>query len=154
MSASMKKPVTYLVFILLVVGFGIFSGLSNLPGAWYQSLDKPWFNPPNWLFGPAWTFLYVLIGIAGARTWLREPASGAMWVWFLQLALNLFWSPMFFGQQNPLAGLIVIVPLLLAILTFIALTLRSDRPAALLFVPYAAWVAFATLLNASLYALN
>jgi tryptophan-rich sensory protein len=154
MTSSLKKPATYILFILLVVGFGIFSGLSNPPGAWYQSLTKPWFNPPNWLFAPAWTILYVLIGIAGARTWLRDPASGAMWVWFLQLALNLFWSPLFFGQQNPLAGLMVIVPLFFAILTFIALTLRSDRPSALLFLPYAAWVAFATLLNASLYTLN
>ena len=149
----MNKTITYLVFIILVLGIGILIGFINLPGAWYQSLAKPPFNPPNWLFGPAWSILYILIGIAGARTWLSVPAGG-MQLWFGQMLLNYLWSPLFFGIEKPLLALVVIVALLLSILAFIANRWNRDRTAAWLFIPYAAWVAFATLLNASIAYLN
>lgn len=151
---GMTKAITYIVFIAAVVGIGILIGFVNLPGAWYQSLTKPVFNPPNWLFGPAWTVLYILIGIAGARTWLAGPGSSAMKIWFGQMLLNYLWSPFFFGLQKPWIALVVIVALLATILAFIANRWSGDRPAALLFLPYAAWVTFATLLNASLAYLN
>src|ERR1700712_5022238 len=92
-SAVMKTTVTYLIFVAIVLCIGIAIGFYNLPGDWYQSLAKPPFNPPNWVFGPAWSMLYVLIGIAGARTWLREPSGAGMGVWFGQMVLNYLWSP-------------------------------------------------------------
>lgn len=150
----MKKLLIHLLFILLVVGLGALIGVANLPGGWYQSLAKPPFNPPNWIFGPVWTTLYVLIGLAGARAWLMAPASARTQLWFGQMALNFLWTPAFFGAESTLLGLIVILPLLVAILAFIRISWTTDRIGALLFFPYALWVGFATLLNLSLFLLN
>lgn len=150
----MKRIVTLVLFLIVVLGGGIFIGISNPPGAWYAALNKPAFNPPNWVFAPAWTVLYILIAIAGWRTWLRNRAGVAMKAWFAQLVLNFAWSPLFFGAHQMKLALVVLTALLLAIAVFITQTVRSDRTAAWLFVPYIAWVMFATLLNASLVALN
>jgi tryptophan-rich sensory protein len=98
--------------------------------------------------------LYVLIAVAGWRVFEREPGSAAMAVWAVALALNFLWSPVFFGAQRPEAALAVVAMLLAATVVFIALAWRIDATAALLFVPYAAWVAFATLLNAAVVRLN
>ena len=96
----------------------------------------------------------MLIAIAGWRIWRIAPDSGAMRLWGLQLLLNYLWSPVFFGLQRPGLALLVIVALLAAIVGFVALARPLDRPAAWLFVPYALWVAFATLLNAAIWRLN
>ena len=141
-------------FILLVVGGGLLIGFLTAPGPWYEALAKPSFNPPNWLFGPVWTILYVLIAVAGWRIWQRAPAGNAMKLWWLQLLLNFLWSPAFFGLEQIGLALLVILALLVVILAFIAAAWKSDRVSALLFVPYAAWVAFASLLNASILILN
>lgn len=150
----MKKILIHLLFIVLVVGLGALIGIANVPGEWYQSLAKPPFNPPNWIFGPVWTTLYVLIGIAGARTWLAAPSSARMQMWFGQMALNFLWTPAFFGAESTALGLAVILPLLLSIIAFIRFSWRPDRLSAILFLPYLAWVSFATLLNLSLFLLN
>lgn len=150
----MRKVVIHLVFIAAVVGLGILSGLSNMPGEWYRSLEKPFFNPPAWIFAPVWTVLYVLIGIAGARVWLKAPASAAMQIWFAQIALNMMWSPAFFGLEAPGLALLVIFSLLVTIIGFIWKAGPIDRVARLLFFPYLAWVGFATLLNASIFLMN
>ncbi len=150
----MKKALTYILFIGIVVGVGALSGVSNMPGEWYQSLEKPFFQPPAWVFGPVWTTLYVLIAIAGARTWLQAPSAGRMQVWFMQMILNFLWSPAFFGYQSPILGLVVIIPMLVAILAFIGLSWNRDRISAWLFLPYAGWVTFATALNAAIALLN
>ncbi|WP_454288494.1 TspO/MBR family protein [Rhizobium arsenicireducens] len=150
----MRNIFTYIVFIVGVVVLGILSGLSNMPGEWYQTLEKPFFNPPAWLFAPVWTALYVMIGIAGARVWLKAPASAAMQIWFAQIALNMLWSPAFFGLEAPGLALLVIVGLLITILGFIWQAGPIDRVARLLFVPYLAWVSFATLLNAAIFLMN
>jgi tryptophan-rich sensory protein len=150
----MNKPAIYLLFIIFVVGIGVLIGFINLPGEWYQTLAKPQFTPPNWLFGPAWTILYILIGIAGARTWIGDRGSAGMKLWWLQILLNFSWSPVFFGFRLTVPGLFVIVALLVVILCFIVERWRRDGIAALLFIPYAAWVSFATLLNASIVYLN
>ena len=150
----MNRALVHIVFIVAVLSIGIAIGFINLPGAWYQSLAKPPFNPPNWLFGPAWSILYVLIGIAGARTWLADRTGVAMKLWFAQMLLNYLWSPLFFGIEKPWIALVIIVALLVVILAFIGRRWRGDRAAAALFMPYAAWVAFATLLNASIVYLN
>ncbi len=148
---------SYLVlagFIVLVLGGGTLIGYATLPGDWYAGLAKPPFNPPNWIFGPVWSLLYIFIAIAGWRTWLRAAPQPAMQVWIVQLILNFLWSPIFFGARQIGIALIVILALLATILIFIALSWSRDRIAALLFVPYAAWVAFASLLNASIWRLN
>ncbi len=145
-------PLTF--FVVLVLGGGTLLGASNIPGPWYRALEKPWFNPPDWLFGPAWSVLYILIAIAGWRTWQRGPTSRLMWIWWLQFGLNFAWSPVFFGAQQIALGLVVVLAMLAAILAFIALAWRRDRVSALLFVPYAAWVSFASLLNGSILWLN
>lgn len=142
------------LFVLLTVGGGSLIGVSNTPGEWYAALAKPPFNPPNWIFAPVWTTLYALIAVAGWRVWLSRRRDGAMSVWWLQLGLNFLWSPTFFTFQSPAAALMVILLLLASILIFIKLTWQSDRIAAALFIPYALWVGFATLLNLSIVWLN
>ena len=150
----MPRYASFALFIALVVGGGTAVGFLTAPGPWYEALAKPPFNPPNWLFGPAWTLLYILIAVAGWRTWLDVPRGRAMTLWWVQLALNFAWSPVFFALQAPWAALAVILLLLAAILGFITISRERDAVAAWLFIPYAAWVAFATLLNASIVWLN
>ena len=150
----MKGYLVLACFLLVTVGGGLAVGFVTRPGAWYAGLVKPSFNPPNWIFAPAWTLLYILIAVAGWRIFEREPDSAAMAVWAVALALNFLWSPVFFGAQRPEAALAVVAMLLAAIVVLIALAWRVDTAAALLFVPYAAWVVFATLLNAAVVRLN
>jgi benzodiazapine receptor len=126
-------------------------------GTWYVGLAKPSFNPPAWVFGPVWTVLYLMIAVAGWRVWRRRGEAGArdaLAAWGVQLALNLGWSVLFFGARMIGAALVEIVVLLAAILATVALSWRIDRLAGWLLVPYAAWVAFATVLNAALWWLN
>lgn len=150
----MRLSVPLLLFVALSLGGGLIIGAFNTPGDWYAALEKPDFNPPGWLFGPVWTTLYILIGIAGWRTWQKARSSAAMWLWWLQMALNFSWSPVFFTLHDIAAAFAIIVALLLTILAYIAVTLKNDRTSAVLFLPYAAWVAFASLLNGSILSLN
>jgi tryptophan-rich sensory protein len=142
------------VFLALVLGGGLAIGYLTAPGEWYAQLAKPPFNPPNWLFAPAWTTLYVLIAVAGWRIWLRDRAGPAMKLWWVQLALNFLWSPTFFAAHQIGAAFAVILAMLAAILGFIAMAWPRDRTAALLFTPYALWVAFASTLNGAILVLN
>ncbi|MBR0788417.1 tryptophan-rich sensory protein [Bradyrhizobium manausense] len=143
-----------LVFIVVVVGIGWLIGATNLPGPWYAALAKPSFVPPNWAFPVAWTILYILIAIAGWRTFRREPRGKAMAIWIAQLALNFAWSPVMFTGHQIGAALAILCCLLAAIVVYIGLELSRDRLAAALFIPYAAWVAFAGVLNAAIWHLN
>jgi tryptophan-rich sensory protein len=143
MRGSMTSLAAFLV--LCIVG-GAASGLASPPGEWYASLAKPSWNPPNWIFGPVWTVLYAMIGVAGWRLWRRRAASAgmrALQAFAAQLALNFAWTPAFFGLQRPGLALAVIVALLGAIAATIALSWRTDRVAAVLLMPYMAWVSFA-----------
>jgi benzodiazapine receptor len=150
----MKRIPSLFLFLLLVVGGGLLIGTTNRPGEWYQGLAKPPFNPPDWLFAPAWTILYLFIAFVGWRCWKAEPTGRRMQLWWAQLVLNFLWMPMFFGLQQMALALVVILALLAVILAFIALSWRIDRLSAWLFVPYALWTAFATYLNISLISLN
>lgn len=150
----MKNLRLLVIFIIISLGGGLSIGLTNQPGTWYYALVKPPFNPPDWVFGPVWSVLYILIAIAGARTWARGPSSPAMIVWFVQLGLNFAWTPVFFTLERPDWALAIIVVLLIAIVGYIALTWRRDRLSALFFVLYALWVAFATALNFEIWRLN
>jgi tryptophan-rich sensory protein len=145
---------TLSLFLIGVVGTGWLIGATNLPGAWYAALQKPPFNPPNWIFGPAWTVLYILIAVAGWRTWRQELNGFALQLWFAQMVLNFLWSPVVFRFHQLALGLAIILTMLVVIVTFIVVQWRDNRTAALLFVPYAFWVSFAALLNYSLYHLN
>lgn len=127
-------------------------------GSWYQSIQKPAWNPPGWLFGPVWTTLYILMGIAFYLVWKSpEGTPGkarAMMFWLAQLALNFFWTFIFFGQQEIGWALVEIVCLWLAILITILLFDKFTRVGAWLLVPYISWVSFATLLNWAIWNLN
>ncbi len=136
---------------------GTFFTASAIP-TWYATLDKPFFAPPNWIFGPVWTLLYFLMGISLYIIWTSKSKKTvkktAISFFLVQLALNFIWSPLFFGLRSPLLGLIDIV----AMWAFIVLTIKKFYPisktAAYLLYPYIAWVSFATVLNAAILFLN
>lgn len=123
---------------------------------WYAGIEKPSFNPPNAVFGPVWTTLYLMIAIAGWRVWRRSGFSDrrAFALYSLQLLLNLMWSVLFFGLQDIGAAFFELVLLWIAIAATLVLFWRHDRIAGLLFVPYLAWVSFAGVLNAAIWRLN
>jgi len=129
-------------------------------GSWYPTLAKPAFNPPDWLFAPVWTTLYLMIAFAGWRVWRLRGWTGprgldpALLAWALQLALNLCWSFVFFGARMIGAALVEIAVLFVAIVATGWLFWRVDRLGAWLLLPYAAWVGFAAVLNAALWRLN
>jgi tryptophan-rich sensory protein len=150
----MKDLPSLLAFMVLVLGGGLLIGYLTAPGEWYAALAKPVFTPPGWVFAPAWTVLYVLVAWVGWQTWRRNRAGSAMKLWWVQLGLNFAWSPLFFWAHQIGLAVAVIVLLLLAILGFIGVSWRQDRSAALLFLPYAAWVGFALALNGGILILN
>ena len=124
---------------------------------WYLTINKPSWNPPGWVFGPVWSALYLMMAVAAWRVWLRRTEPGApltLRLWFVQLGLNLLWSVLFFGLRRPDLALLEIV-LLWSVLAVLQFRLaRFDRPAALLWAPYLAWVSFATFLNFTLWRLT
>jgi benzodiazapine receptor len=151
---KMGRYISFITFLVIVLGGGLIIGSLTPPDDWFAQLNKPIFDLPGWLFGPVWTALYILIAIVGWRWWHRDRSSPAMKFWYGQLALNFLWSPVFFSAHQVGMALAVILLLLLIILAFICATWRRDQLSAWLFIPYAAWVAFASFLNASIFALN
>jgi benzodiazapine receptor len=146
------------IIICLAAGaIGALAAYPAIPG-WYASLIKPSFSPPNWMFGPVWTMLYVLMGIAAYavyRTGMKKQAvRDAIAIFGVQLGLNLLWSLLFFGLHSPLYGLICIVTLWAAIAITIIRFYAISKNAGLLLVPYILWVSFASLLNFSIWMLN
>jgi tryptophan-rich sensory protein len=148
------------VAIIAVATASAIGQLATYPNLapWYAGLTKPSFNPPNWVFAPVWTTLYVMMAIAVWRI-LRSPDASAarrlaLTLFFIQLALNAAWSWMFFGANNPLLGVINIIPQFLVILATVVEFYRLDRMAAWCLVPRAVWVAFAGVLNVAIWWLN
>ncbi|OGS25025.1 MAG: TspO protein [Elusimicrobia bacterium RIFOXYB2_FULL_48_7] len=139
---------------------GIIGAYFTMPAirTWYVTLNKPSFNPPNWIFGPVWTALYLLMGIALFLVWKKYDGSkgvkAALSVFFIQLFLNTTWSILFFGMRNPLAGLVEIAALWIAILLTILSFYKISKTAAVLLLPYILWVSFAAILNFYLWRLN
>lgn len=155
--ADYKTPRPWLIlaaFIIVVVGVGGLIGTQSLPGSWYQNLAKPPFNPPNWVFGPAWFTLYVLIAIAGWRIFMIDARSTAMKLWYAQMLLNWAWSPVWFTAHQIWPAYAIIMALWLLIIAFMLTAPRLDKPAAWLFAPYLLWVTFASMLNLSIGLLN
>ena len=140
-------------FLALTVGGGFLIGSGNRPDDWYRDLDKPWFSPPDWVFAPAWTIIYVLVAVAGWRA-LRAGNRRALVAWGVQLALNFLWSPIFFTAHAVLPAFLVILGLFAAILVFLGRVGPRDPVAFWCFVPYAVWVAYAGALNGAIAWLN
>ncbi len=157
---SLSLPVRLALAIVPVAAAGVLGNLATMPNipGWYAGLVKPSFNPPNWIFGPVWTVLYVMMAYAVFRVLgLPRETKGraaALAVFYVQLALNAAWSFAFFGANSTIGGVLVIVPLLAMILVTIWRFRLVDPPAAWLLVPYAAWVSFATVLNVTIWRLN
>ncbi len=156
---SARDIVGLIVLIAVCLGVSAAGGAvtANSVGTWYQTLQKPPFNPPDWVFAPVWTTLYVLMAIAAWRVWRLHgltAARQALLLFAVQLALNFSWSVLFFGLRLIGPALVEIGLLLIAIVATAIAFWRLDRLAGWLLAPYAAWVAFATLLNAALWRLN
>lgn len=142
------------VFVLLVAAAAAF-GARFEPGSWYEGLRKPPLTPPNWIFGPVWSALYLGIAVAGWLVWREQPRRvGPLALWGAQLALNALWSLLFFGLQRPGIALLEI-GVLLVLVTATTASFHRVRPlAGALFVPYSIWVGFASYLNAGVWILN
>lgn len=160
-SLPQRRPLLTVVGVVLVcVLLGAAGGLVTAPQieSWYATLEKPGFTPPSWVFAPVWTILYALQGVAAWLLWRagleNRGVRVALGLFAVQFVLNLAWSPAFFGLESPLVGLVVIVPLWVAIVATITAAWRVDRRASLLLVPYLACVSFATALNYVLWTLD
>lgn len=156
----MKKGLGIVVFIAVCELAGIVGSLFTGPAipGWYAGLAKPSFNPPNGVFGPVWTALYALMGLAAWLVYDKRTKGvdikRALSLFVAQLVLNVMWSIMFFGARQILAAFVIIVALWILIAATIKLFFRISKAAGILLVPYFLWVGFATVLNAALYILN
>lgn len=153
------RVLRFIIALLVCQLAGVLGSLFTVPAipGWYAGLVKPFFKPPNWLFAPVWTALFLLMGIALALVWRRKdhPEAPSALRWFaIQWLLNVLWSVAFFGLHSPMLGLVDIVLLWAAIAMTIQRFRRISRPAAWLLAPYMAWVSFALILNAALWWLN
>jgi tryptophan-rich sensory protein len=161
MSGTKKAYIIKLIVSLGVCqAAGFIGSIFTRPAisTWYAELSKPRFTPPDWVFGPVWIALYILMGIAAFLVWRRgfhhQVVKRALAFFGVQLVLNALWSYFFFGLKSPLAGLIEISILGIAVILTVQRFLRVSRPAGLLLIPYFLWVAFATGLNLSIWWLN
>jgi benzodiazapine receptor len=142
------------VGLCLLVGAAASAITGTSVHTWYLSLARPPGTPPNWLFGPVWGLLYVLIGVAAWLVWRRTGAGRTVRIWGWQLMANALWTPAFFGLRSPVAGLLVMAVLLPLIVLTIRSFWRVNRTAAWILVPYLAWVGYAAYLNAGFWWLN
>lgn len=151
------REIGKLVFCIIICQLagviGSFFTISAIP-AWYATLNKPWFTPPNWLFGPVWISLYTLMGIALYLVWQKGLSRMAVGIFGVQLGLNALWSFLFFGLQSPLLGLLEILVLWVVIALNIWAFWRIDKRAGYLLVPYIVWVTIAATLNYYVFVLN
>lgn len=158
----MQNYLRYILVISTCLAVGYLSGMVTQDSVttWYATLKKPFFNPPNWVFMPVWTLLYIAMGVAAARVWSKENETNykvvrkALLFFIIQLALNALWTILFFGIKNPLLALVEIVLLWLMIYETYTQFKKIDAFSAKLLIPYLAWVSFASILNASVWWLN
>ena len=156
---KINNSIKLVTAVILTVGLGAVGGLVTAPEIplWYAGLNKPSFNPPNWLFGPVWTTLYLLMGVSCYLVW-KQPVSvernKALYLFILQFVLNFCWSFIFFGMHETGWALTEMILLWLTILATIFSFAKFSKTAAWLLVPYIAWVSFAMLLNGAIWRLN
>ncbi len=157
----MNKITRILTVVVTCLVIGYFSGMVTRSAivTWYPTLVKPSFNPPNWIFAPVWSMLYIMMGIAAGLVWNRiefekELVKKALILFAIQLALNALWSYLFFGLKNPMLAGIEIVLLWLMIFETYSKFVKINKIAGYLFIPYLLWVSFAMVLNGSIWWLN
>ena len=151
---SMWSTIAGLVPFVGLVGLAAVTGARFQPGAWYRALNKPSWTPPDWAFPVVWSTLYVMIAIAGWLVWSAEGAGLAFWLWCAQLVANAAWSWIMFGRRQIALALADALLMWVLIAAFIVVAWPVSQIAALLFVPYLAWVTAATLLNLSILRQN
>jgi len=156
----MKNVLKLIASILFSLGAGVIGSFftASSVSTWYQTIQKPSFNPPSWVFSPVWTILFIMMGVALYLVWkegLREKkVKIAFIIFWVQLVLNTLWSVLFFGLQSPLYALVEIIFLWVAIFITIIWFSRVSKKAAYLLIPYLLWVSFATILNFAIFYLN
>ena len=157
----MNKLTKILTVVVTCVAIGYLSGTVTQESimTWYPTLIKPSFNPPNWIFGPVWSMLYIMMGVAAGLVWDRieyekEIVKNALIIFTIQLTLNALWSYLFFGLHNPMVAGIEIILLWLMIFETYTQFVKINKIAGYLLLPYLAWVSFATVLNGSIWWLN
>jgi benzodiazapine receptor len=145
------------ISLFVFIGLAVVTAMTGIlfqPGEWYKSLDKPSWTPPDWLFGPVWSVLYLMMAVAGWLVWTGLGMSAALVLWGLQLVLNGMWSWLFFGRRRMDLAFVDVVFLWLSIAGFILVVATSIPVAALLFTPYLLWVTIASALNLSVWRRN
>lgn len=154
------------ISIVVISALGAASGYVTSTGLsdWYQTIKKPPFTPPNFVFGPAWTIIYILMGLSFARIWqlytvsrypiIKKLSKRGLILFVVHFIFNLGWTPVFFGLESPGWAVFIIFVLLIMIAILIRHFFRLDRAAAFLLIPYLLWVSFASILNLSIYVLN
>lgn len=152
--------ITLLICVAVCIGAGLIGSIFTRESVseWYTYLQKPAFTPPGWLFAPVWSLLYILMGIAvfmvWRQGWKQVQVKRGIIIFIMQLLLNVTWSFAFFGLKSPISGLIIIIPLWIAILLTIINFYTVHRAASFLLFPYIIWVSFAIVLNLSIYLMN
>jgi len=154
-----KSILPLLISILIVFSFGFIGSLftSSSIVSWYAFINKPLFSPPNWIFAPVWTLLYILMGISAFLIWKKRDnlkTKQALIFYGIQLVLNAFWSIIFFGMHNPGLALLEIIILWIFILITLIKFYKINKTAGVLFIPYLLWVSFASILNYAVWILN
>jgi len=155
-----KKVLRFIISIIICQSAGIFGSLFTFEAVpdWYITLEKPFFAPPNWIFGPVWIILYYLMGVSLYIVWKDELKSKTRNVFFvvfaIQLILNALWSLLFFGLKSPLLGLIDILILDVMLVVTIFYATRVSKYAAMLLIPYMVWIIIASVLNYAILVLN
>ncbi len=150
----------FIINLIIPLSFGAIGAFLTQVSVktWYLTINKPSFNPPNWIFGPVWTCLYILMGISAYLVWQKKERIAhfprTIAIYFIQLVLNLLWSFLFFYSHLIGAAFYEIIALLIAIIITASVFYKVDRTAGLLFIPYVAWVSFATVLTYTIYKLN
>jgi translocator protein len=157
----MNKITRILTVVVTCLVIGYFSGMVTRAAivTWYPTLVKPSFNPPNWIFAPVWSMLYIMMGVAAGLVWNRidvekEIVKKALTFFAIQLALNALWSYLFFGLKNPMLAGVEVILLWLMIFETYSKFVKINKIAGYLFIPYLLWVSFASVLNISIWWLN
>ena len=156
----MNNAAKLIISIVIPVAIGASAGFFTATGvdSWYQTINKPLWNPPNWIFAPVWMTLYVIMGIALFLVWKSDTSEAlkkrAITLFAIQLVVNFFWSFIFFNQQQPGWALVEIIAMWVSILLTIFAFAKVNKTAAWLLVPYISWVSFATILNYTIWQLN
>jgi len=140
---------TFYIFLIACCAAGA-TGIIFQPGAWYESLNKPSFTPPNWAFPVAWTTIYLLLAWAGYRPTVLPGSETALALWAAQIALNTLWTPVFFGANRIGAAMIILVLLWTVVAAMVLLALRLDIVTGLILFPYLLWLSVAAALNFSI----